>query len=142
MWCFITLLAHLGWDERTGCWFFSDQISFDFCSKNHLLNFSVKENAWGDFVRFWKTDIFWWVLYLASRSSHWKWSIKKLSLKTWQNSQENTCARVSLFNKVAVFSLQAPPQSASSEHLRWTLVSAKLMKPVNVTKHRFKSVII
>ena len=39
----------------------------------------------------------------SNRSSHWKCSPKKMFLEISQNSQENTCARVSflIFNKVA-----------------------------------------
>ena len=35
------------------------------------------------------------------RSSHRRCSVRKVFLEIWQNSQENTCTRISLFNKVA-----------------------------------------
>ena len=38
---------------------------------------------------------------VRNRSSHRRFSLKKVFLEIWQNSQENTCARVSFFNKVA-----------------------------------------
>ena len=38
---------------------------------------------------------------VRNRSSHRRFSVKKVFLEIWQNSQENTCARVSFFNKVA-----------------------------------------
>ena len=38
---------------------------------------------------------------MNARSSHRRCSIKKMFLKNSQNSQENTCARVSFLNKVA-----------------------------------------
>ena len=41
------------------------------------------------------------LLGVLRRSSHRRYSVKKLFLEIWQNSQENTCARVSFFNKVA-----------------------------------------
>ena len=40
------------------------------------------------------------------RNSHRRCSVKKVFLETSQNPQENTCVRVSLFNKVAVLGLQ------------------------------------
>ena len=38
---------------------------------------------------------------VRNRSSHRRFSVKKVFLEIWQNSQENICARVSFFNKVA-----------------------------------------
>ena len=38
---------------------------------------------------------------VRNRSSHRRFSVKKVFLVIWQNSQENICARVSFFNKVA-----------------------------------------
>ena len=38
---------------------------------------------------------------IEDRSSHQRCSVKKMFLEILQNSQENTCARVSFFNKVA-----------------------------------------
>ena len=49
----------------------------------------------------------------------WRCSVKKVLLKFWQNSQENTCGAVSFFNKVAglnTFFCRTPPVAAS-EHL-------------------------
>ena len=42
---------------------------------------------------------------VRNRSSHRRFSLKKVSWEIWQNSQENTCARVSFFNKVAGLSI-------------------------------------
>ena len=41
----------------------------------------------------------WNIWYRTSRSSHWRYSIKKVLLKTLKNLQENTCARVSFLIK-------------------------------------------
>ena len=43
------------------------------------------------------------IIALPSKSVVRRCSVKKIFLKTSQNSQENTCARVSFFNKVAAF---------------------------------------
>ena len=43
---------------------------------------------------------FW--IRLCTEAVTWSWSVKKIFLKISQNSQENTCARVSLYNNVAV----------------------------------------
>ena len=61
----------------------------------------------------------WLVTIKTSRSSHWRCSVKKVLLKFWQNSQENTCGAVSFLNKVAglnTFFCRTPPVAAS-EHL-------------------------
>ena len=41
----------------------------------------------------------WNIWYRTSRSSHWRYSIKKVLLKTLKNLQENTCARGSFLIK-------------------------------------------
>ena len=50
-----------------------------------------------------------WALYFShhSRSSHRTCSVKKGFLEISQNSQENTCARVSYFNKSILIKSQA-----------------------------------
>ena len=50
-------------------------------------------------------------------------SVKKVFLENLQNSQENTCARVSLFNKVAVLRLSYVRTPFLTEHLQWLLLS-------------------
>ena len=77
------------------------------------------------------------------RSSHRRYSVKKLFLEIWQNSQENTCARVSFLIKLhavacnftkkrcsgtACFSVSFAKflrTSFLTEHLRWPLLSMK-----------------
>ena len=67
------------------------------------------------------------------RSSHWRCSAKKVFLKISQNSQKNTCARVSFFIKLPakketpgqVFSCEFCKifkNTFSTEHLRWLLL--------------------
>ena len=67
------------------------------------------------------------------RSSHWRCSAKKVFLKISQNSQKNTCARVSFFIKLPA-KKETPGQlfscecckifknTLSTEHLRWLLL--------------------
>ena len=44
-----------------------------------------------------------WISFI--RSSHYRCSIKKVFLNIWQNSQENTCARVSFSVKLKVWGI-------------------------------------
>ena len=66
--------------------------------------------ATGKFFWDWFCAVFYWDVHYDDkktmanfRSSHQRCSVKKVFLEVSQNSQENTCARVSFFNKAAAW---------------------------------------
>ena len=48
----------------------------------------------------------WRIIFLNSRSSHWRCSVKIVLLKISQNSQKNTCARISFLIRLQTLGLQ------------------------------------
>ena len=46
------------------------------------------------------------LFYFNSEAVVWRCSVKKVFLEIWQNAKENTCARVSFFKTLTVFSCE------------------------------------
>ena len=75
---------------------------------------------------------------IRSRSSHQRCCIKKFVLKNSQNSQENTCARVSFLMKLQAFGVVKKFAKITGYHIRQSLFSNKIagLRPATLLKKR------
>ena len=98
-------IARTRWATRSA----SEFCGFSFCYKTFY-----------DYLYFEKR------FFIIDRSSHRRCSVKKLFLEILQNSQKNTCARVSFLIKLQPSGLKFSRTLFLTEHLRWLLLKLSL----------------